>query len=509
MGYVPLYVILPLIAGVIIPVLGRKLKFVGPFLLNLVLASLTYITVYLILKEKSVLVYKVGGWGIVKGVPIGIFLVVDSLSKVLLLIINFVGLCSALYSISYIKKFTGEEKYFALFSLMIAGMNGVVISGDLFNIFVFLEIAAIASYALVAFGIRKEELEASFKYQVLGGISSMMILLGIGIIYWKFGTLNIADIGRLMIMGFGGKTVYFIQALFLMGFGLKAALVPFHSWLPDAHSSAPSPISSMLSGVLIKAIGVYVIMRLFFNMFIPEYKLGVILATVGVLSMVVGGLLAIGQRDFKRLLAYSSISQIGYVITAISVGILLIVRGESTAIAAFAILGGLYHLFNHALFKGLLFLTAGSVEYQTDIRDMDKLGGLYSSMPVTTSSALTASMAISGIPPLNGFFSKLIIIIALIKAKYYVLALISVLMSIVTLAYFLKFMRYTFFEKLKSNWENLKESPFWMCVSMILLAVLCLVTSALIIPGIRERFLSPAVNVLVELGKYSINVLEK
>jgi len=250
-------------------------------------------------------------------------------------------------------------------------------------------------------------------------------------------------------------------------------------------------------------------MRLFFNMFIPVYKLGVILATVGVLSMVVGGLLAIGQRDFKRLLAYSSISQIGYVITAISVGILLLVRGESTAIAAFAILGGLYHLFNHALFKGLLFLTAGSVEYQTDTRDMDKLGGLYSNMPVTTFSALTASMAISGIPPLNGFFSKLIIIIALIKAKYYVLALISVLMSIVTLAYFLKFMRYTFFEKLKSNWENVKESPFWMCFSMILLAVLCLVTSVLIIPGIREKFLSPAVNVLIELRKYSINVLGK
>ena len=508
MNFIPLYVLLPLLTAVLISLVGKKIKFICSLLVNLVLLFLTCLTVYLILKGESLIVYKVGGWGIIENIPVGIFLVVDGLTRLLLLIINLIALCAGIYSISYIKNYTGRAKYFALYSLMIAGMNGVVISGDLFNIFVFLEIAAIASYALVAFGIRKEEVEASFKYQILGGISSMMILLGIGMTYWAYGTLNIADIGSLVAQGNELKAVYFIQALFLMGFGLKAALVPFHSWLPDAHSSAPSPISAMLSGVLIKAIGVYVIMRLFFNMFLVSYKLGLIVAVIGTLSMAIGGLLAIGQRDFKRLLAYSSISQIGYVITALGVGILLLAKNESVEIASLAILGGIFHLFNHALFKGLLFLAAGSVEYQTDTRDMEKLGGLSSKMPITTISALSASMGISGVPPFNGFFSKLIIIIALVKAQYYILTVIAVGISIVTLAYFLKFLRRVFFGELKPEWSKIKESPFWMCISMLFLALLCLAASALLIPGIREKFLGPAVDILIQMGDYSKNILE-
>ncbi len=507
MNYIPLYVLLPLLSAVIIALLGKKIKFISSLLVNTVLLFLTALTVYLIIYGDPLIVYKVGGWGIINNIPVGIFLVVDGLSRMLLLIINLIALCAGIYSISYIKKFTGREKYFALFSLMIAGMNGVVISGDLFNIFVFLEISAIASYALVAFGIRKEELEASFKYQVLGGISSMLILLGIGIIYWAFRTLNIADLGNLMRQASGLKAVFFVQALLITGFGLKAALVPFHSWLPDAHSSAPSPISSMLSGVLIKAIGVYVIMRLFFNMFVLNDNYGLVITVIGSLSIIVGGLLAIGQKDFKRLLAYSSISQIGYVVTAVGVGIILLARGNSTEIAALAILGGVYHLFNHALFKSLLFLCAGSVEYRTDTRDMERLGGLSSKMPVTAISALSGSMAISGIPPFNGFFSKLIIIIALIKAQYYVLTVIAVAISIITLAYFLKFLKNTFFGELRSEWSKIKESPFAMCISMLLLAFLCIAASALLIPGIREKFLAPAVDALLQMGDYSKNIL--
>ncbi|MBN1897450.1 MAG: NADH/ubiquinone/plastoquinone (complex I) [Spirochaetes bacterium] len=507
MNYIPLYVILPLLAGVIIPIVGRKVKFIPALLTNLVLLFLTILTVLFILKGDFFMVYKVGGWGIIKGIPVGIFLVVDALSRLVLLIVNLIGLCAGLYSISYIKKFTGEEKYFALFSLMIAGMNGVVISGDLFNIFVFLEIAAIASYALVAFGIRKEELEASFKYQVLGGISSMMILLGIGITYWAFSTLNIADVSSLLRSRNPGRIVFFIQALFLMGFGLKAALVPFHSWLPDAHSSAPSPISAMLSGVLIKAIGMYVILRLFFNMFPVSYKTSLIITLIGALSMIIGVFLAIGQWDIKRLLAYHSISQMGYVVTGIGAGLLLISKGQDLSLAAFAILGGIFHLYNHAIFKGLLFLTAGSVEHRTGLRDMRQIGGLGQKMHLTTTSSLAASMAIAGIPPFNGFFSKLIIIIALLKAHYYMLSFFAVLVSVITLSSFLKLQRYTFFEKLKQDWQQIKESPFWMTSSMLFMAMLCLVTSALIIPGIRERFLSPAVKALMELGRYSLNVL--
>jgi multicomponent Na+:H+ antiporter subunit D len=201
MNYIPLYVLLPLLSAVIITLAGERIRILSSSLINIVLLFLTALTIHLIMKGGSPMVYKVGGWGILENIPVGIFLVVDGLSRVLLLIINLIALCAGVYSISYIKKFTGQAKYFALYSLMITGMNGVVISGDIFNIFVFLEISAIASYALVAFGIRKQELEASFKYQILGGISSMMILLGIGITYWSFGTLNIADIHSLLHTG--------------------------------------------------------------------------------------------------------------------------------------------------------------------------------------------------------------------------------------------------------------------------------------------------------------------
>ncbi len=244
-------------------------------------------------------------------------------------------------------------------------------------------------------------------------------------------------------------------------------------------------------------------------MFSITYDISLVITIIGTLSMVIGGFLAIGQWDIKRLLAYSSISQMGYVILGIGIGMLVLAQNGPRSVAVFAIGGGLFHLFNHAVFKGLLFMDAGAVEHETGIRDMQQLGGLSSKMPVTASTSLSASMAISGIPPFNGFFSKLIIIIAAIQAGYYVLAIIAVFISFVTLAMYLKVLRYTFFNK--TDWDDKKisvrEVPFPMCFSMIFLAVLCLVLSLLIVPSIRNIVLTPAVNVLVESAAYSTTVL--
>jgi multicomponent Na+:H+ antiporter subunit D len=186
-------------------------------------------------------------------------------------------------------------------------------------------------------------------------------------------------------------------------------------------------------------------------------------------------------------------------------------QGGETSVASLAIAGGLFHLFNHAVFKGLLFLNAGAVEYETGIRDMKKLGGLATHMPVTTSTSLSASMSISGIPPFNGFFSKLIIIIACIQARYFVLSILAVFVSIITLASFLKVQRFTFFNKGEEEWEKkgvaVREVPFPMCFSMIFLAVLCIVLSLLIVPSVRELILTPAVDVLIKAGSYSTAVL--
>jgi multicomponent Na+:H+ antiporter subunit D len=296
------------------------------------------------------------------------------------------------------------------------------------------------------------------------------------------------------------KITIFIQVFFIAGFGLKAALIPFHSWLPDAHSSAPSPISAMLSGILIKAIGIYALLRLFFNMFQLSLDISIIITTIGVLSMVLGVILAIGQWDMKRLFAYHSISQMGYVVMAAGIAMIILSKGGDRNIAILSLTGGLFHMFNHSVFKGLLFLNAGSVEYATGTRNLKELGGLAEILPVTSVTSLGASLSISGIPPFNGFFSKIIIIIAAIQGQFYLLALLAVIVSIITLASFMKVQRYAFLDKLtKPKLLKAKEVPFFMCLPMIVLALLCLVMSLMVIPGIRDTFLMPAVNSLISL----------
>jgi multicomponent Na+:H+ antiporter subunit D len=508
---IPLFVVVPLLGTFLIMIIGRFIRDFHKYFTSLILLFLLAISLYSIINTGgSVSVYKVGGWQPIDKIPIGIYMVMDGFTAIILCIINLVGFLSSFYSISYIKRYTAENYYYALFCLMIAGMNGVVLSGDLFNIFVFLEISVISSYALVAFGVEKNELEASFKYQVLGGLASFLILFGIGFIYWKTKTLNIADIKEAFSSGYDRSYYLFVQILILSGFGLKAAIIPFHAWLPDAHSSAPSPISAMLSGVLIKAVGIYVIIRLFFNMFVITEGMAILITTLGTLSMVIGVFLAIGQWDIKRLLAYHSISQMGYVVMSVGAGMILVSRGVKGEVAALAITGGIFHLINHAAFKGLLFLNAGAIEYRTGTRDLREMGGLAGLMPATSATSFIASMSISGIPPFNGFFSKLIIIIAAIMAKFYLLAALAVIVSIITLASFLKFQRYAFYDKREYLKEpKPKEVPFPMVFSMIVLSIVCLLLSLLVFPDIRNAVLSPAIDILTDPSKYSSSILSQ
>lgn len=483
MNIIPLFVVFPLVVAFLLPIVGRFYKKLPDIMANL--TSLLLLILSLGIIGLPTLVYKVGGWQAVAGIPIGIYMVLDGFSILMLIIINTVGFLALLYSVNYMEKFTDKAKYYTLFLLMIAGMNGVVLSGDMFNLFVFLEISAIASYALVAFGTEAEELEASFKYQVMGTVASGIILLGIAILYSHTGTLNMADTAGIIAASGPNKLILFVGCLFLMGFGLKAAIMPFHAWLPDAHPSAPAPISAMLSGVLIKAIGVYALIRIFFNVlgFGTTTSVLWILMLLGTISMVGGALLAIGQKDFKRLLAYSSISQIGYIIFAF---------GLATPLG---FLGGLLHLLNHAVFKGLLFLNSGAVVYSTGNRDLEKMGGLHKKMPITGTTSLIASLSISGIPPLSGFWSKLIIIFAAIQAKQFTFASIAVLVSIITLAYYLKVQKMAFFSK-PANLGEVKEVPKLMCTSMIILAVLCIIMGLLLLPQVRHIIFDPAVNTL-------------
>lgn len=506
---IPLFVVTPLAAAFLIMIIGRFIRDFNKYYTSITLLFLVMISFYCLLNTGgNVTVYKVGGWEPVNKIPIGIYMVMDGFSAIIVCIINLIGFLSAFYSISYIKRYTAENYFYALFCLMIAGMNGVVLSGDLFNIFVFLEISVISAYSLVAFGVEKNELEASFKYQVLGTIASFLILFGIGFIYWKTRTLNIADIKEAFSSGYDKSFYLFVQLLILCGFGLKAAIIPFHAWLPDAHSSAPSPISAMLSGVLIKAVGIYVIIRLFFNMFVISESMAVLITTLGALSMVIGVFLAIGQWDIKRLLAYHSISQMGYVVLSTGIGMILISRGVKHEVAALAIAGGIFHLINHAAFKGLLFLNAGAIEYSIGTRNLKEMGGLAKSMPATSATSFIASLSISGIPPFNGFFSKLIIIIAAVMARFYLLAALAIIVSIITLASFLKFQRYAFYDKSDEKViPKAKEVPYPMIFSMIILSILCLLLSLLVFPAVRDAILTPAIDILMDPLKYSSQII--
>ena len=461
----PLFTALPLAAAffnLLVTKINKKAADYVAFIVSAALAGMAVLTIF-----ESPFAYRVGGFP----PPWGILLISDGLSSLMLVIINVIAFLSIIYSIKYMTMYTAKPKYYSLFLLMLAGMNGVVITGDLFNIFVFLEVASLASYALVGFGCEHEELEASFKYLILGEVASTAILFGIAFLYSMTGTLNMPDLARqLEIIGIN-KAVAFVIAIFIMGFGLKASTVPFHAWLPDAHPSAPAPISAMLSGVLIKAIGVYCIARIMFDVIGPNAAVSSILMFLGALSMLVGVFLAVGQSDFKRMLAYHSISQMGYVTLGLGLGLN---PNVPPVIAAMGLFGGLYHLVNHAVFKSLLFLCSGAFEFRTGTRNRYEMGGLVRKMPVTSAACSIASLSISGVPPFNGFWSKLIIIIAFIQAGYYVYGAIAVLVAFMTLLSFIKLQRFVLFGQLPARFAHIKEAPFAMTLPLVILAILCL-----------------------------------
>lgn len=480
---IPCFVALPLGMALVIQLVARSRHALAEVLTIVTMLALMLMSCHAIGKDG---IYHLGGWP----TPVGIDMRLDALAILLLLAVNVVGVAVSLYSVDYMRRFTARSHFYSLFLLMVTGMNGVILAGDLFNLYVFLEVAAIASYSLVAFGCAHEELEASFKYIVLGSLSSALILTGVALVYGITGTLNMAHIAA-RIAETGMSTPLLLSfGLFICGFAFKSALVPFHAWLPDAHPAAPAPVSAMLSGVLIKAIGIYVLARLAFNVFgISDNELEM-LRWLGLLSMVVGGFLAVGQKDIKRLFAYSSISQVGFMILGLGLGTPL------------GLVGGLYHLVNHALFKPLLFLNAGAVEYATGTRKLKKLGGLNQKLPVTAATSMVGSMSIAGIPPFSGFWSKLIIVLACVESGFYGFALAAVLISIVTLAYQLKVQRMAFFAPLPKALKDVRREPPMMALAMILLAVGCITLSFAVFTGLRDPWLIGAAQQTLTAGVF-------
>jgi multicomponent Na+:H+ antiporter subunit D len=487
------FIFVPLGTAFLISLVARKKEKVAGAITMIAMAWLCFVSIiafFHLLAQNGMIVETTSEWDI----PFTIPLVLDYLSLLLLVLISVIGFISALYSLQYLEHFTGRWNFFALYMLMITGMNGVVLSGDFFNLYVFMEISLISAYSLVAFGTEAEELEAAFKYATMGAITSTMILFGIGILYSLTSTLNMADVGLQLETLKAKRIIYLVYGLFIAGFGLKTALIPFHAWLPDAHPSAPAPISAMLSGVLIKTLGVYALVRIFYNIFGAPQVVLTIFLILGTLSIVIGGFLALVQWDYKRLLGFSSISQVGYIILGIGLGTPL------------GILGGMLHLLYHGIFKSLMFLNSGAVEYSTGSRDLRTMGGLSKELKVTSSTSLIGTLAISGVPPFNGFFSKLIIIIACIQANQVALGIIAALMSIITLAYFLKVQRHVFYGE-SGTTKVTERVPGTLKTAMIILAVLCLLTSAILIPPLKNIVLDPVVDAIAIKTGYLYKIL--
>ena len=401
----------------------------------------------------------------------------DGLSRVMLLAIAVVAAATLL-----VGRFTTPDEirrnnFAHLVLLAMTGMNGVALCADLFSIYVFVEIAAVASFILIASEKNRAGLEGAFKYFVLSAVASISMLTAIALLFLVSGSTGFAGVA-LAISRLGGQPLVLLAlALFIGGLFIKSGLVPFHGWVPDAYSSAPAAVSVLLAGIVTKTTGVYVLIRLVMDVLGFNAHVRDIMMLVGALTITAAAFTAMVQTDMKRMLAFSSISQVGYIILSFGVGTPL------------GIAGAVFHLFNHAIFKSLLFVNAAAVEKQTGTQDMTMMGGLAARMPLTGTTSVIGLLSTAGVPPLAGFWSKLVIILALWQSGHYAYASIAVLASLITLAYFLIMQRKVFFGLLRPGFEKVTEA-FELAVPTIVLAAIT-VAIGLLIPFIKGTFILP------------------
>lgn len=399
--------------------------------------------------------YIVGGWNEL----VGIHLVFDALAWMSLLIVLGISLLALLFAIA---ENTYEVTFYFLYLISVAGMTGVILAADLFNMFVCFEILGIAAYILIAYFQKGHAVLASFKYLILSSLGMAFMLIGILIIYQHTGTLSLIEAGkRLSIFPMEPLKISVAVAALVAGIGVRTAFIPFHTWLPEAHAYAPHPVSAVLSGVVIKIsfLAIWRIVNVFQAVVVQK-----LFIWIGATTALIGVIWALSQIDCKQLLAWHSISQMGYILTSFGIG------------TPHSMTASYIHILNHALFKSLLFLCIGSVIHVTGERNVKKLGNLARALPVLMLAFLIGAFSIAGIPPFNGFVSKKFI---LYSVKTYPLAYYALWAAGVgTVASFIKLSG--IFRKYKSQWEKdvvtAGKLPILAYVPMLFLAALCVIT---------------------------------
>ncbi|NOQ69503.1 MAG: monovalent cation/H+ antiporter subunit D family protein, partial [Gammaproteobacteria bacterium] len=420
-----LLVVIPLLAAPVTAMLpnGRL-----PWLLTL---TVTWVCFVLsgwqlsIVLDGSVISYALGGWA----PPWGIEYRVDAVNAFVALIVAGIAAITLPYALLTVEQEIPRQQtslFYSAFLLCLVGLLGITQTGDVFNLFVFLEISSLSSYVLIATGRQRRALTAAFQYLIMGSIGATFLLIGIGLIYAETGTLNMLDLHQRLQPILDHRTVHTGFVFIVVGIALKLALFPLHLWLPNAYKYSPSAISVFLSATATK-VAVYIMLRMVFTVFSSDFlkitPTEHILLLLGIFGVIFASITAIYQRDIKRLLAYSSIAQISYMVLGMGMA------------SALGVTASLVHVFNHALMKGALFMAAGAIVYRVGSSRFEKLHGVGRQMPWTFAAIIIAGLSLIGIPGTAGFISKWYFVLAALEQQSWLIALVIILGSLLSVVY--------------------------------------------------------------------------
>lgn len=425
-------------------------------------------SILLQVSDGSIIRYALGGWA----APTGIEYYIDTLNAALMVLIALISLLTLVYSLPTVKKEIAAPRHYLFYAgwlLCITGLLGIVITGDAFNVFVFLEISSLSMYMLIALGQeRKRALMAAFRYLVMGSIGASFILIGIGFLYAATGTLNMIDLSERIPEVSDSRTVLVAFSFIIFGLLIKAAVFPVYSWLPNAYQYSPTAVAAFLSGTATK-VSVYILLRFFFSIFGVEYSfdklfLTDVLLPLAIIGFLLMSLVAVFQTDIRRVLAYSSIAQLGYMIAAISMATH---EGLTAAVI---------HIINHGLIKAALFMAAGCMLYRLGSAHISSVGGLVRSMPWTASAFIVAGLSLIGVPLTAGFVSKWHLVSAAMDAGWWPVAGMVLISSLLAIVYIGKIIEAFCFKPVMATEEPVKEAPLMMLIPLWTLVVLSIYT---------------------------------
>jgi len=516
-----LIVAIPLLGAFLTPLIGKINDKVRNIVVILFVAFTTFLIALLIneVATNGIVTYVFGGGVANIGTleapyAIRILFEIDGMNAFMALIAGILPLAAVIYSWGFMKEETGQDKYYTLILLMTAGMLGMILTGDLFNFFVFLEITSIASCALIAFRTdNKYSVQAGFKYIVISAIGALFVLFAIAIFYGQYDALNMAIIANNITYGFLDKVALVIL---IAALAMKAGLAPMHMWIPDAYGRSPASVTIVLVGATLA--GLYGGLRVIFTIYgqqlstvlhkIEEIEihlsqiLGAFILALAVLSIFIGVFMALKRSDFKKMIAYAAVAEIGYMFLAIGAYLITISSEDPQMLAAGiqSLKGGIFHILNDSLDVGLLLLVAGSVYFATKQTSLNKLGGLARNMKYTTIFFVIGLLAVSGMPPMNGFASKLMIYQSTFQINP-IISIIAILCSIMLLAAFVKVFQSIFLGPVIPSLKNVKEVPKSMLIGMGIIA--CIIIFIGLFPNIViENLVTPATNALQDTTGY-------